>query len=928
MPVADSIPVRRLLVALSTALLLAACGEPGTDALLASARDHLAAGDPAAMAIEAKRVLRQNPDQAEARYLLGLALMRSGEAAPGQTELEKALSLGHPPEVVDPVLAQSLLAQRQYQRLISLYGQATLAPPAAQASLQTSLATAYFLVGETDNSEAALAQALALDPNLTAAHMLRARSHAARGQAAAAITGLDTLLSREPGNVDALKLKAELLWLAEGRPEEALAAYRKAAEAKPGDVVAQTEILALQLQLGRLDEAAAQSAALMKLAPAYPRGRYLAAVFAHERRELAQARSLLTALLTQFPSDVQYLMLAGEVELGLGDPAAAETRLSMAVQMAPQSARARRLLASAYLRLNDADKALTALAPMLAAAQPEAAVLALAGDAQRRKGKLALADALLARAAKLDPTNASTQTTATLARLASGGAGDAALAELRRIAASAADVEADLALIGTLVVRQEYDRALQAIDMLEKKRPDGPQTSNLRARVLLARADLAGARRGFERALQISPGWFPAIDGLAAVDMAEGNPQAARQRFEQLLTNNPADVPALLALAQLRAQAGAAKDEVIGLLQRAAAARPNDKSVRLALIDYQLRNGDSAAALAAARDGVAAAPASPELLEALGRSQQATGDLNQAITSYGKLVAMQPRATRPMLLLAGAQLQARDADAAGATLRKALALQPDLLEAQRGLASLALQARDPAAALKIARRVQSQRTKESTGYLLEGEIHAQGKHWLKAVDAYERGLREMPAAVDLAQRTVAALGAAGEAARRDRFSRSWLQAHPRDTAFRLYLGDISAAQRDFAAAEAYYTEVTRINPGDARAFNNLAWVGGRLRRADAIANAEKAVAMAPREPNFMDTLAQLLALDQQYAKALDWQGRALALQPGNPSLRLNLARIHVRAGQNTQARKELDALVALGSKFGGQAEVEKMLKAL
>jgi Flp pilus assembly protein TadD len=152
--------------------------------------------------------------------------------------------------------------------------------------------------------------------------------------------------------------------------------------------------------------------------------------------------------------------------------------------------------------------------------------------------------------------------------------------------------------------------------------------------------------------------------------------------------------------------------------------------------------------------------------------------------------------------------------------------------------------------------------------------------------------------------------------------------HPQDAAFRLYLGDVGAAQRDFVVAEKMYAAAVKLQPANPEALNNLAWVSGRLGRPGALAYAENAVALAPGNPGHLDTLAMLMAQEKQYAQALIQQRKALALQPANGLFRLNLARILVLAGQKDEARRELQVLAGLGEKFGGQPDVTRLLKTL
>jgi predicted Zn-dependent protease len=122
--------------------------------------------------------------------------------------------------------------------------------------------------------------------------------------------------------------------------------------------------------------------------------------------------------------------------------------------------------------------------------------------------------------------------------------------------------------------------------------------------------------------------------------------------------------------------------------------------------------------------------------------------------------------------------------------------------------------------------------------------------------------------------------------------------------------------------------VIALQPNNALALNNMAWVAGKLGRADAVALAEKANEVAPNQPAFMDTLALLLSEKKEHARALTLQKKVVELQPSTPLFKLNLAKIHINAGDKAAAKPLLDELTALGDKFPGQAEVTQLKGAL
>ena len=74
----------------------------------------------------------------------------------------------------------------------------------------------------------------------------------------------------------------------------------------------------------------------------------------------------------------------------------------------------------------------------------------------------------------------------------------------------------------------------------------------------------------------------------------------------------------------------------------------------------------------------------------------------------------------------------------------------------------------------------------------------------------------------------------------------------------------------------------------------------------------------------MDTQAMLMAEQGDNEGATTLLRKALEIAPQAAAVRLNLAKILVRAGRNDDARVELDALAKLGDKFSEQAEVKRM----
>lgn len=882
---------------------------------LADAAAAVARKDTAAAVLTLKEHLQRQPESAAARLALGQLLLEQGEADAAQIELAKAESLGMEPARVVPLRARALLASGKAAEVIERYRGLALADPRASADLHISVAIAAAATGATELAQSQLADAARGGPDLPRATLLRARLELAAGQPQAALARLQaatTATGTEAADIQVLA--GEILQARLQRGDDALAAFKRALQADPTHAAAHRALVLLQLARGDTDGARSQIEALERAQPHSTAARILRAMLDFERQDYAGARAKLQPLLAASPANPVLLELAGATEFKLGALDAAETLLRTALERNPHLPLARPTLAQLYLQRGQAELVLETLAPLLAQAPAPAAVAAMAGQAQLLLGHAAQAEKLFAAGG-----DEAARVRVQLARLAQGQEAPA-LAELQTLAGSSRSALADTALIGHFMRKQDWPRALAAIDALERKQPERPAAALLRGRVLGARQDLAGARASYEAALKISPQLLPALQGLAALDIAEGQTAQARQRLQPLAAKNPGDAHVQLALVDILERTGAQADEVTAQLGQAVAASPGSVPLRLQLINALLKNGQTASAKTAAAAAVAAVPGNTELLHAKGRAALAAGENEQAVTLFTELAQRLPKSPQLQLDLASARLAQGELAGAERHLRQALALAPDMALAQETLVSTLLQRGRADDALAFARTVQGRSPTGAAGFFLEGRVQSAGGHAEAALAAYRRALQLEPSG-RAALHLHAAFMAAGQGDAADRHARSWAAAHPDQLDFASYLADQAAMRGNLAGAEAAYRELLRRAPAHAVGLNNLAWLLARQGKPGALALAERARAAAPYSAAVQDTLALALEAEGQVGRAAEVQARLVERVPGNPDYRLHLAHLLVKTGDKNKARGELQALAKLGDRYPRQREV-------
>lgn len=912
-----------MVVALVAMTFLAGCGN-SPESLLASAKEYRAKKDHKAAVIQLKNALQKSPNLAEARFLLGRTLLDTGDVVSAEKELRRAYELKYPAEEVVPPLARALVAIGEYKKALE-FADTAITAPAAKAELQTALGYAHLGLRNATAARDAFAAALAADSQYLPARLGQARMAASSRQFAQALELVESAIGTSSGSAEAWQLKGDIL-LFQGSAEPALAAYRKAMEVRADYLPSHAAIVSTLVQQNKLEEAGKQLDAMKRIAPKHPQTLYFQALHAYRQNRLPAAEAAIEQALSSNPGNLTAVLLASMIKLDLKAYAQSETHALKVLSRAPTQTLARRVLVTGYLRSGQTAKAIDAVTSALDKSEKDPLLLALVGEAYMMQGQHAQASQLFARAAKLEPGNTTTRTALGLSYLARGET-DRAFTELEQAAAAGAGNRADLALIAAHLQRRSYNRALAAIAALEKKQPQTPMPHNLRGGVLLAKNDVPGARKSFERALELDPVYYPAAANLARLDLAEKKPEAARQRFEAMLAKDAKNLQALLALAGLRAQTGGSAAEVAALIDKAISVHPNHPAPRIALIRHHLRGKDTKKAVTTAQGAMTAVRDNVEVMNAAAHAHEAAGESNQALAIYAKATKLQPHSAEPYLRMAEVHLRAKNKDQALQSLREALVLKPDLVQAQRAVIAINLEDGRVQEAVAVAKEVQKQRPKQSIGFLLEGDIHASKKNWDAAAAAYRAGLKSADAS-DLAIRLHTVLGAGGKAAGAEQFAGGWLKTHPNDAAFRTHLATASLAGKDYQAAIQQYRKVLEKEPNNALVLNNLAWVLAQLKDPQAIQYAESAHKLAPDHPAIMDTLGVMLIEKGNTARGLELLRKASAAAPGAGDIRLNLARGLISAGQKAEAKKELDELAKLGDKFARQSEVTQLREQL
>ncbi len=919
---ADARGTIRFIVASVLVLTLAACLEKSADDYVASAKRYISKKESAAATIELRNAIQKSPKHPEARFLLGTVLLEQGAPGAAEAEIRTAVALGRDGDDVQLALANALLRGGNAAQLITEFASKTFADPEKDTALRMHLGDAYLARGAKNDALSAFDRVLGSHPNHAGALLGQARIKASEKNFAEAERLTESILARSPTAPDALFLKAELLG-AQSDADGALRTLDALVQAEPRHVPGLLARVQIHITRENLERAEAALGELKAVAPTDPRTLYVQSLLLFRQGKPAEAREPLAKVLSVVPDHGPSVLLAGFIAHQLRDYPAAESHLRKIVSQSPDAVLPRRVLAAVFLESGQPERVFETVRPLLDA--NDANAHGLVGEAHLAMGDKDRALESLQRSSKLDPKSPRVMMKLGEARLALGEL-DRAIDHLE--AASTADrreFRADLLLIANHLKRGDSPRALKAAAILEEKQPKNPLTHTLIADIHFAAGDATLARQRLDRALELKPDFVPALTGLTKLDALDGRLEVAKERYEEVLKRFPTNDGAWLGLAEVLGATGIRPVRLVATLEKAVAASPSSIRLHVALIQTHLRAADTRGALAAGRRADARFKDDPVVLEALGLTEKAAGEGELAIATFGRLAAMRPNAVTPLIRLAEAQLAVKDMSRALATADKAINAAPDSLEAYRMRALILLELGRKSDALDAIRALQKRVPAQPVGYLMEGEIASRLKDWPAAETAFRKAFsaRKSIETVTALHSTLERAGKRGEA---EALAGQWLREHPKDTVLRTGIGQRALAARDYERAAEAYRAVAALQPRNAAAWNNLAWVAMQQGDTRATEYAERALSLASRNPQIKDTLGTILAGKGETKRAVSVRREAATEAPDLFEIRLNFAKALLKTGEKDSARKEKEAIAKQNTDVPSRQEAQEMLR--
>jgi putative PEP-CTERM system TPR-repeat lipoprotein len=892
---------------------------------LDQARDFLRKGETKAAVIELKNVLQGDPEDADARMLLGESYLKLGDGPSATKELEKARDLGVPKERWIVSLARAYLLQDKPKAVLDQIKPDEDLNDTLKAQVYGIRGLAQILLKQAEQAKESFDAALKLDSKASDALLGLAMLDVQQNQYQQAIEHANQSVATDPKNVSAWIVLGETKRLV-GDLQGATDAFTKALDLQSFDIRARLGRAAVYLAANKAEEAQKDIDEVRKSVGDIPLALYLQAVIAFQKKELQEAEDALVKVTGALPNHLPSRLLLGTIAYQQGKYESAEYNLARYVGTFPKHLPAAKLLAATRMKLGRPREAIETLKGAEDQASDDPQFLALLGSAHLQAKQYDSATEYLDRASELAPNVASVKAQLALGRIASGQM-EQAVDDLK----SAVDLDqnllqADVMLVLALIHQKKPGEAIAAAEKLKDKMPGDPMPHNLLGAAYMAEGNADKAREHWLQALKLKPEYATAALNLAKLELSGNNPDGAVQRYQQILKHDPKNLAAHLGLAQI-AEMRKDFDSMEKYLAEAREKNPGALPPAVALSRYFLARGKSLQAIEVARNTLADNPDHPLALQSLGLAQMANGQGASAVVTFRKLVSKVPNNPEYRHQLAQMLYRTGEKQAAAAEWEQTLKQAPDYLPALLAQAELKLRDKKYGDALKIAERIKAAHPKSAAGFQVEGDIRFAQKQFKEALPAYEKAFQSAPSSVlaRLLFQTRHALGRDKEAF--DGLTQ-WLESSREDVDSWTTLAMAYQESGRLKEAVEAYEKAQSLKADDTVIQNNLAWLYQELGSDKALPLAEKLLSAPEIRPEVMDTVGWIFVQNGKQAEGLNLLRDAAVHAPHISQIRIHLAEALGKSGRKDEARKELERLLKENKNFAERDKAKALLKGL
>jgi len=545
----------RLGPAVLGALLISSCSNPDTEKVrhLERGNQYAAEKRDEFAIVEYANAVKLDPKFGEARFKLAQTYERMNNLRAAFPEYVRAADALPDDRAAQIKATQVLLLSRRFE---DAKARTTALLARNPKDLETLLLRADAMAALRDpaGAIAEIEEALTVSPESSRAFANLGAVRMQSGEVKEAEAAFRQAIALDSSSVDAKLSLANFLWAA-GRAPEAEATIKEALAKDPQHLLANRMLGVLYLATRRAKEAEQPLKAVADISKT-PAARFQLADYYVSVGRTKEAASLLTPLSSDRATFAEAEGRLAALDYVEGRVPEAHKRLDAVLARVPNHVPVLVMKAQWLTTENKLDEALaTAKAATAADPQSAPAHFALAVVHDRRR-EVAEATKSYNEVLRLNPRATAAQVELSRLSLTAGNEQVALHYAEEARQADPSSPAAGVALARSLIASGNLARAETEIAELLKRAPNAAVVHTVNGTLQATRKNSAAARRSYERALELSPGFIEALSGLTFLDLQARVPAQAIARLEPEIAKQPTKGPLLALLARSQIAAG------------------------------------------------------------------------------------------------------------------------------------------------------------------------------------------------------------------------------------------------------------------------------------------------------------------------------------------------------------------------------------
>ena len=911
-----------------TVLLVSCSQQLSTEEYIQNGQKHASRKEWKSAVIEYKNAIKQSPENADARVLLGKVYLKLHNSNAAIIEFNKAIKLGQIQSKLLLNLARAYEQLGQFDKILSEVNFSGVLDGQSEASLRAFRAKAYLHGSKQEEAKKELDEASAIDEKNTDVRLAWSLYEKSKGNLKKQRLWLTPLLEEGKDVAEAWSEIASLEQL-EGKYDEAEIAFSTAISIRNFVHLDNIKRAFLRISQKNYDGAKADIDLLISSGVKWPMVSHAKGLIAYHNEQYDEAQSIFEKVLLSYPDYTPSQLFLGLTYFTKGNYQSAVNKLEPYLAQHPSVLQAQIAYSISSLKLGKPDEAIKVLVPLSAKLPDNFKITSLLGSAYIGNKEIDKGIKTLRKAASLKNDDVNVHLQLGMSLIGSGKSSNVVEGKKELLKALSIDpelVQANTTLYRVYMSENDFEKARITAQKIFTKQKDSSLGQNLLALTFLAEKNTQAAVDSLKATLKVFPFDPLTSSNLARIYLRENKLSQAKNLYEGVLSKKANDLTSLTQMALIAAREKNS-DEMINWLIKAVDLNPDESSPKMLLATQYLRKNGAKQAVSVLQGVKQDDKFLPSYVLLLAKAKIGVNEYQHAIRGLNALIARQPDMTAAHFLMAQAYGLQNRPKKMRKSLETTIKLVPDHLAAHIILARLDLRERRYESFKKKVTFLIKVYPENKDVQFLNAKIESSDKGFNEAIETLSSLMKTTPHSeviIDLARN----YWVSGNKNAAISNLELWIQDHPDDRNALAVLAQFYLAENRESDAMSTYQSLDSILPDNAVVLNNLAWLMLNTDVKQGIVFAERALKLEPENPYILDTIAMLRLKNDELGKALIVARKAAKAAPNSLDIQINYAKVLSASARKEEARSLLNKLLSKVKADTHKKQIQQALEEL